>query len=332
MEIKEQILHLFENDAPFSFEDVAISVFQYQSSHNTVYKAYLNLIGVEPNNVTSLDQIPLAPISLFKKHKIQSGLWEPESRFLSSGTGTAGERSAHYIKDLKWYDNITKRIIQQEGIDIQKAHVLALLPSYLENGDSSLVHMVTHFSNLSNTSEPFYLYNHEDLFTRINTLLETGSRPVILFGVTFALIDFVSTYSINDPRLYICFTGGMKNKGREMTFDEVMESLKRSFPASRIFSEYGMTELQSQAYIDGTDYFKMPTTLQVKIKEVNDPRQDCRIGKTGVVGLIDLANVDTLSFILSDDLGRKIDEDHFEILGRMTDSDLRGCNLLYAPR
>ena len=329
MEIREQILHLFSDDSPFSFEDVAISVFRYQATHNLTYKAYLNAIGVNVEYIKCLEQIPLAPISFFKNHSITSGQWNTERIFLSSGSG--GDRSAHHIKDLEWYEDISLKIIGQRGYDIANTTVLALLPSYLENGDSSLVHMVSHFSKLSQTNEAFYLYNFTDLYHRLMNLLSQSVQPILLIGVTFALIDFANTYKIDSDQLRICFTGGMKNRRREMTFDEVKQQLGDGFPSSRIFSEYGMTELLSQSYSDETGYFIMPPSCRIIIKEINDPFSACKIGKTGQVGLIDLANIDTLSFILSDDLGRLIDRDHFEILGRLTNSDLRGCTLLYNP-
>ncbi len=329
MEIKEQILQLLSDDSPFSFEDVAISVFQYQAIHNSTYSAYLKILDVKPKDIVRLDQIPLAPISLFKKHIIKSGQWKTERRFLSSGT--MGERSMHHIKDLDWYNKIAEELISDRGIDIAHTHILALLPSYLENGDSSLVQMVTNFTKVSQTPDPFYLYNHKDLQSRLDSLLHSNSKPVLLIGVTFALVDFAKKFEIDDSKLQVCFTGGMKNRGKEMTYDEVMSVLKLGFPSSRIFSEYGMTELQSQAYTDETGYFRMSPTFQVRLKEINDPRSDCKLGKTGQVGLIDLANVDTLSFILSEDLGRQVDAQHFEILGRLSESDLRGCNLLYEP-
>ncbi len=329
MELKEQILHLFDDDSAFSFEDVAISVFKYQSQHNPTYKAYLKALGVLPESVTSFSNIPLAPISLFKKHTIKTGEWITSKRFLSSGT--TGERSAHSILDTAWYNLIAKRIIEQHRLIVSDIHILALLPSYLENGDSSLVHMVTHFAELSETKDPFYLYDHASLYNRLSSILESSDKPVLLLGVTFALIDFAEQYQIDSNRLKICFTGGMKNRGKEMTQNEVLGLLSSAFPSSYLFSEYGMTELQSQAYLDSSGFYKMSPSFKVLIKEVNDPLSNAKQGKTGMIGLIDLANVDTLSFILSEDLGRQVDKSHFEIQGRLTGSDLRGCNLLYRP-
>jgi sulfur relay (sulfurtransferase) DsrC/TusE family protein len=329
MELKEQILHLFEDDSAFSFEDVAISVFRYQAQHNPTYKAYLKALGFSADTITAVSQIPLAPISLFKKHIIKTTEWEATKRFLSSGT--MGERSAHSIRDTDWYNKIAHKIIRQHDIAVADMHVVALLPSYLENGDSSLVHMVTYFAELSETPDPFYLYDHASLYSRIISFLKTSDKPILLLGVTFALVDFAQAYQIDDDRLRVCFTGGMKNRGMEMAQEEVMALLRSAFPSSYLFSEYGMTELQSQAYMDDSGFFKMSPTLKVLIKEVNDPLSDAKQGKTGMVGLIDLANVDTLSFILSEDLGRQVDAAHFEIQGRLSGSDLRGCNLLYRP-
>jgi len=267
------------------------------------------------------------PIDFYKHKEIKTGKWEAEQIFLSSGTGNQ-IRSKQHLRSADWYREVTDRIFRQAGFDLAKVKVLGLLPNYLEAGQSSLVHMVNDFVQASQTANPqFFLYDQQALADCISELLE--EHEVILFGVTFALLDFALSHCINSDRLKIIFTGGMKNRQEELLHSEVVERLKSSFPTSSILSEYGMTELLSQAYADEGGYYNMPATLRVIAKEINDPFETAKFGKTGMLGMIDLANLDTCSFIMTQDLGRVYQNNTFEVMGRLSYSDLRGCNLLY---
>ncbi len=305
-------------------------MFKYQAEHNPLYKRFLSLIKCAPSKISDINDIPLLPISCFKNHTIKSGSeWNTEQLFLSSGTMQDGMRSKHHIKSLEWYHQICASIYKSRMANHVEDEIIALLPSYLENGNSSLVEMVNYLQRISQTPKPFtFLYNLDELHDRVSSSLEEGNS-VLLIGVTFALLDFSEMYQTNNAKLSILYTGGMKNRREELEPDELRHKLKDAFPQSRIYSEYGMTELQSQAYTDKDGLFSMSPTLRILIKEVQDPFLNRKPGKAGQVGIIDLANIDTLSFILSDDLGIKYDNDTFHILGRLSNSDRRGCHLLY---
>ncbi len=327
MKIHQQILNLFQNDTDDSFKKLAISVFKTQAEHNKVYRRFLNLINCEVETITHFQDIPLMPISFFKNYLIQTHNWKAVKVFRSSGTG--GIRSLHPVKDLSWYDSITKSIFEKDHCSLAKYEVLALLPNYIENGDSSLVHMVDHFQKLSNTTLPAsFLYNHTDLADRISASL-VSNKKILLVGVTYALLDFAKKFSISNPNLEILFTGGMKNKKKEMTYQAIAETLQKSFSLSKISAEYGMTELLSQAYSDKEGEYYMPATMRIVTKQLHDPVSNCKLHKAGLVGIIDLANIDSCSFILTEDLGVVSSSRTFKILGRQDNSDLRGCNLLY---
>lgn len=307
-----------------------MNVFRYQAEHNPLYKRFLTLVKCAPTKISDINDIPLLPISCFKRHNIKSGSdWNAEHLFLSSGTMQDGMRSKHHIKSLKWYHQISSSIFKSKMTNHAEDDIIALLPSYLENGNSSLVEMVNYLQHTSQTSKPFtFLYNLDELHHRMSSSLEVG-KSVLLIGVTFALLDYSESYQISNPNLSLLYTGGMKNRREDIEPEELRQKLKDAFPQSLIYSEYGMTELQSQAYTDSDGLFSMSPTLRVLIKEFQDPFKNKKHGKSGQVGIIDLANIDTLSFILSDDLGVKYDKDSFHILGRLSNADRRGCHLLY---
>ncbi len=332
MSLYKQISQLFIEDSEQKFEDVAIKVFRRQSHLNKVYSHYLDLIGISPRSISDWLDIPLMPIEFFKRYEVKSGNWKAEKIFLSSGT-QGSQRSSHHLRDSAWYDRQSVAIAQQSGIDLGQVAVLGLLPSYLENGDSSLVHMVEHFVSKSDTPTPqFFLYNHKELHSRILSLLEETDKDILLIGVTFALLDFAKLYPIASSRLKILFTGGMKNRGEELLGEEIRMQLGAAFGSSEIWSEYGMTEMLSQAYAKDSARYKMPATMRVRPIEINDPLSDYKYGKTARLGVVDLANIDTLSFILTQDLGVVYEDDTFEVIGRMQTSDMRGCTLMYNPQ
>ena len=329
MNLNQQILNLFEDDSVELFSQVALAVFRYQANYNTLYKRFLSIIKCDPSKIIEVNEIPLLPISCFKRHIIKTGEWQSEKIFLSSGTMKDGVRSQHHIRSLDWYHMISSSIFKTKMIGASQSEIISLLPSYIENGDSSLVEMVNHLQHNSTTDIPFsFLYEFDNLNNRLLSSLDKG-KPVILIGVTFALLDFAEKYHIDNSKLSIIYTGGMKNRRAELEPDEIRYKLKNSFPQSNIYSEYGMTEMQSQAYTDNGGLFSISPSLRILIKEFQDPLTNRSMTKTGQIGIIDLANIDTLSFILTDDLGVKTSENKFQVLGRLSNSDMRGCHLLY---
>ena len=328
--IYQQILNLFDNDNEDSFNSVAMEVFKYQSLSNTLYKQYLDLINCRPDSISHYRDIPLLPISLFKKEVIKSGNWNTEKVFKSSGTMQDGLRSQHHVKSIDWYNQLCKQTFIKAGFGFDNHEILGLLPSYIENGDSSLVHMVSCFQTAAKTKQPAnYLYNFEELHERITATLTDSSKKITLIGVTFALLDFAETVRIDNERLEVIFTGGMKNRKQELQHKQVCTALRKAFPKSTIRSEYGMTELLSQAYSQDESIYKASSTMRIVTKQLQDPFTNLNHGKTGILGIVDLANVDSCSFILSQDLSIQHKSTAFEVVGRMDDSDVRGCNLLY---
>lgn len=308
-----------------SFEEKALWLFRYQAKFNPIYKKFVSYLNINPEEVTSISTIPFLPIALFKNHELKTHDWKEESIFTSSGT-TGINTSKHFIKDLDFYFENTDRIFTQAYSHPSEYVVLALLPSYLERSGSGLISMVNHFINLSNSPESgFYLYNHQELAGKLTSL---RGQKVMLFGVTFALLDFVENHSIDFPDLLVFETGGMKGRKEELTRNEVHQVLKKGFDVAQIQSEYGMTELQSQAYSKANGLFETPSWMNVLIRETDDPLTLSRLEKTGGINVIDLANCDTCAFIATEDLGKLYANGSFEILGRIDHSDARGCSLL----
>jgi len=308
----EQILDLFENDTEESFNSVAMNVFNYQANNNPSYKRYLKLINCQPGSIRSYKDIPLLPIGLFKSENIQTGAWTPQKIFRSSGTTNQRIRSKHRVRSLEWYNTISSRTFMSAGFGLENVEVLGLLPSYLENNASSLVHMAGHFQKSAGTAEPAnFMSDFDALNDRITTVLTKTDKDIVLIGVTFALLDYGQAFRTDSDRLKVIFTGGMKRRRTELSISEIIAELRQCFPSSQLYSEYGMTEMLSQAYADDTG------------------STNCKPRKTGVLGLVDLANVDSLSFILTEDLSQNHSARTFEIHGRMDESDIRGCNLLY---
>jgi len=311
-----------------SFEDLAIEIYNQQSNENVVYKRFLDIIGKNDLNPNSLEEIPLLPISIFKNQIIKTGKWNDEALFMSSGTESRANRSKHHVKDLDFYNMVSSEIFKSFYPN-EKYQIIALLPSYLENGDSSLVQMSKNLMSVYNSvQDRFYRYNFDDLYDFLNQKHETKK---ILIGVTFALVDFANKYKVEDENLTIIFTGGMKNRKREMSFIEVYEILKEAFPLSYIDAEYGMTEMFSQSYTqnDPMGNYSSGRSLKILPKEINDPFKKGKNGKASQLGFIDLGNIDTLSFVLTDDLCIVDANQKFKLLGRISQSDLRGCTLMY---
>jgi hypothetical protein len=324
--LKAQILR-----GPFSeaeFEDLALEVFAFQHKHNAFYRRYCSLIGKEFSTVSKLADIPFLPIQFFKNQDIKTGDWSAEAVFSSSGT-TGAVTSQHFCRDVDFYTQIARQGFEKFYGKIADYCVLGLLPSYLERSGSSLIAMVDDFIKLSKQPKSgFFLTEHAEL----NAILKEQRKaqiPTLLIGVSFGLLDFIDAYTIDFPELVVMETGGMKGRRREIIRSELHEMIAKGFGVEKIHSEYGMTELFSQGYSKGNGIFEPTSTLSVLSREINDPLSiQPKIGKLGILNLIDLGNLDTCSFIATDDLGRVYSDGSFEVLGRLDNSDMRGCNLL----
>ncbi len=309
------------------FERLALEVFRFQYAHNTVYRRFADALDRKPHAVQTIGDIPFLPIELFKTHRVVCGDFKPEAVFLSSGT-TGATTSRHYVKSLGLYEKSFLQGFQRFFGKPEKYVVLALLPSYLERTGSSLVYMADRLIRLSGKEESgFYLNDYKALAGRL-LRLKQQKKPVILLGVTYALLDLAEQFPIDFPELMVMETGGMKGRRREMVRDELHGILRRAFGVEKIFSEYGMTELLSQAYSRGNGLFTTPPWMKVLMRDVNDPLSYVPEGKSGGINVIDLANLYSCSFIATQDLGKRHSPGGFEVLGRFDNSDVRGCNLL----
>lgn len=312
-----------------SFASLALDVFRFQSRNNLLYKQFLHLIGLSPQDVRQVSDIPFLPIQFFKTHDIRTGSWEPLLVFTSSGT-TAATTSRHLVRDEEFYRKNARRGFAHFYGAVENYCVLALLPSYLERNGSSLVFMADDFIRQSRHPQSgFFLYNTKELAGILGEC-KKNAVPTLLLGVSFALWDLAEQYPMNLSGITIMETGGMKGRRREATREELHGILKEAFQVDAIHSEYGMTELLSQAYSSGEGLFRPSPTMRVLSREITDPFSLQGHGKTGVLNIIDLANLDTISFIATEDLGRVYEDGSFEVLGRLDASDTRGCNLLVA--
>jgi phenylacetate-coenzyme A ligase PaaK-like adenylate-forming protein len=323
-EIETRIFHIRTKT---DFQQLALEIFRFQYDRNPVYRKFADSLGAKPSNIKSYEEIPFLPIEFFKTQRVVCGDFSPEVIFESSGT-TGMTTSRHYVKKLSLYE---KSLLQ--GFRFFFGHpegyvFLALLPSYLERTGSSLVHMADLLIRLSGKKESgFYLHDYKELARQL-TSLKKRKQKVLLLGVTYALLDLTEQFPVRFPELIIMETGGMKGKRREMVREELHAILQKSFGVPNIYSEYGMTELLSQAYSKGKGIFTTPPWMKVMIRDVNDPLSYVAQGKSGGINVIDFANLYSCSFIATQDLGKLHTRDRFEVLGRFDNSDVRGCNLL----
>jgi len=306
-----------------NFNAIALEIFQYQAKNNKVYAEYLQLIDKQPKKVEHFTQIPFLPISFFKTHQVVCGNYTPQKIFESSST-TGLNTSKHLVKDVNLYHTNCLKIIEQKLGYISEYQISGLLPSYLERDNSSLVSMVAYLMKHNNQESAFFMYNHSQLFDQ----LQNSSSKQLLFGVSFALLDFAENHNVSSQNLTIIETGGMKGRKKEMTKAEVYAELKRAFPNATIISEYGMTELLSQAYSDANALYTCPPWMKVLPRADNDPLSHEARGHTAALNIIDLANLHTCSFIATDDLGKVYNNGKFEVSGRIDYSDIRGCSLM----
>ncbi|MGL2992482.1 acyl transferase [Flavobacterium sp. TSSA_36] len=318
---------LFSISNQKQFEKIALKTFRYQYENNLVYQEFCDLLKTNVQKVKTLQQIPFLPIQFFKSHTVVSNNETPQAIFTSSGT-TGMITSKHLVTDVTLYEESYRRGFSQFYGNIEDYVVLALLPSYLEREGSSLIYMVEDLIQLSNQPESgFYLNNHDELIEKL-IALDNAGQNVILIGVTYALLDLIEKRKFQLQNTIIMETGGMKGKRKEMIREELHEQLCAGFGVSSIHSEYGMTELLSQAYSLGEGVFECPSWMQILIRDTEDALSYITNGKTGGINVIDLANRNSCSFIATQDLGKKNPNNSFEVLGRFDHSDIRGCNLM----
>ncbi|MCZ4407967.1 acyl transferase [Cryomorphaceae bacterium 1068] len=319
---------IFEINSEQAFNERCLEVFQFQARENAVYRQYMALLGVNAEEVNRVEDIPFLPIELFKSHKITSGESDGEALIFSSSGTTGTATSKHYVYRPETYEQSFLQAFQQFYGSPSEYRILALLPSYLERTGSSLIYMVDRLIRDSQHADSgFFLAD----FDRLRAILATESeRKTLLIGVSFGLLDFIEEEGTALQNTIVMETGGMKGRRKEMTREELHAELKAGFSVDTIHSEYGMTELLSQAYSKGNGIFNCPPWMKVLVRDTNDPLTILPAGSSGGVNVIDLANLYSCSFIATSDLGKTHPDGSFEILGRFDYSDLRGCNLMVA--
>ncbi len=318
---------IFTVNDDVTFNRVALEVFRYQYQYNRVYQSYVNYLNRDAAKIEHYSQIPFLPIGFFKTHRVTSGNFTPEAVFTSSGTNGMSY-SSHFVANIDLYEKSFIKGFNRFFGEISDYVILALLPSYLEREGSSLIYMAQKLIQLSGQVESgFYLNEYEQL-SRLLLRLQSDNKKTVLLGVTYALLDLAEQFPMDFPDLIVMETGGMKGKRKEMVREELHGILTSGFGVKKIYSEYGMTELLSQAYSKGNGLFATPPWMKVLIRDTNDPFSFFNENKTGGVNVIDLANLYSCSFIETKDLGKLHPDGQFEILGRFDNSDVRGCNLL----
>ncbi len=323
----QNFIHQLPQVNEANFDDIALSLFQIQSVHNPIYKQFVESLGVQPSKITSIDQIPFLPIEFFKNHRVITGDWQSTTEFTSSGT-TGATTSKHAVWNVEFYLKNAQEIFERDFGSLANYHFFALLPSYLEREGSSLIAMMNHFIRESKSPfSGFYLHNYEELVTQLQEA-KNSDRKVVLWGVSFALLDLAERFELNLKDAIVIETGGMKGRRKEMIREELHDLLTTRFHIDQIGSEYGMTELLSQAYSRGRGMYQAPPWMRIIVRDVNDPFKILEKGRTGGINVIDLANAHSCAFLETQDLGKWVQDGYFEVLGRIDNSDLRGCNLL----
>lgn len=313
------------------FEYHALEVFRYQYENNNVYRRFADILQIDVAAINTIAAIPFLPISFFKSHIIQTGTFLPEAVFESSGS-TQMVQSRHYVKSISWYKETFMKAFQLFYGKPDQYCIIGLLPSYLERKNSSLTLMVDELIRACNHPESgFYLDEHEKLYSVLKEL-EKKEQKIILIGVTFGLLDFADKYKLSLQHTIIMETGGMKGRREEITRQQVQDFLLERLGVAEVHSEYGMTELLSQAYSKGKGMFYCPPWMKILLREEDDPLkvydESLTAERSGVMNIIDLANIDSCAFIATDDVGKIHADGGFEVLGRMDNSDIRGCSLM----
>jgi hypothetical protein len=311
------------------FEPLALELFQLQSNENQLYRSFIQALKIDPGKVTDVASIPYLPVSFFKNHEVVTGSFEAETVFESSGTTQTGN-SRHLLKSTNLYRRSFTKTFELFYGSPKEWCVIGLLPSYLERKNSSLVMMVNDLVEMSTHPESgFYLYEHDKL-SEVLQKNETAKQKTMLIGVTFALLDFAELFRFPLTYTTVMETGGMKGRRKEITRTEVHQILKDAWRLDSIHSEYGMTELLSQAYSAGDGLFRCPPWMKIILRDEDDPLTVKTSTTNGLVNVIDLANIYSCAFIATDDIGKLHGDDSFEIIGRMDISDVRGCSLMYS--
>ncbi|SFN14099.1 Acyl-protein synthetase, LuxE [Chryseobacterium oleae] len=323
--------NIFSIQTEQDFLKASLAAFRYQYENVEIYRKFVDYLKINPDEINSLEKIPFLPIEMFKNHQILDKNKSTDLFFQSSGT-TQMNLSKHFIAAPDLYEESIYKSFEQFIGKPEDFIFLGLLPSYLEKQNSSLIYMVDYLMKKSAKPENgYFLYNHSELFELLNRLKD---KKVILFGVSFALLDFLDSveslgFSIEESKnLTVIETGGMKGRKEEMTKDELLKILQNGFKTDRIYSEYSMTELLSQAYSLGNNEYKCPNWMKILVRNAEDPFSYEQEGRTGAVNIIDLANIHSCCFIATQDLGKTLPGDTFQVLGRIDHSDIRGCSLL----
>ncbi len=319
--------NIFSISSEAEFKATALDVFRFQFENNTVYRSFCDLLYVSPSDVKELSEIPFLPIQFFKSHPILSSKNEIKTTFTSSGT-TGQVTSKHHVTNLKIYEDSFKKGFAHFYGNIEGYTVLALLPNYLEREGSSLVYMVNQLIKDSKKPESDFYLNNLDALKDTLIKLDNKGKKVLLIGVSFALLDLIETYTFDLNNTIIMETGGMKGRRKELIREELHSVLKQGFGVNQIHSEYGMTELLSQGYSKGDGVFNCPPWMHILTRDTEDALTLYNSKKTGGINIIDLANINSCSFIATQDLGRVNNDRSFEIIGRFDNSDIRGCNLM----
>ncbi|MEQ9423902.1 MAG: acyl transferase [Cyclobacteriaceae bacterium] len=328
MQLENSIIKLIPKINDKNFKRYALEIFKFQALENQVYSSYLKHLNLKIESVQEIDQIPFLPIDFYKEHTIKSGSWNEDLIFKSSGT-SGQQRSHQFVHSLSDYHWITATIFESVYGPLSDFVIAALLPSYLEQGDSSLISMVDHFIGKTNDDLSGYVeIDAKGILEKYRQSQDHG-RKFLLIGVSYALMDLTAS-PISIPNALLMETGGMKGRGKELTRRELHAIYKKAFGVKCVHSEYGMSELNSQAYSVHDGIFLKPPWMHIKIRDINDPFTYKLQGQSGALNIIDLANLHTCSFLETKDLGRLNADQSFEILGRMDNSDIRGCNLLMA--
>jgi hypothetical protein len=323
----DNLENFWEIGSQSAFEMLALKTFYFQYENNKVYRSFCDLINCNPAEVTAVKDIPYLPISFFKSKKVCC-FESDNASFFSSSTTTGGSPSKHYYHQLKDYQISFRKGFEHFFGAIEDFTVLALLPSYLERSGSSLIYMADDMIRKSQKTESGFYLNQLESLKKIIMQQEKKEQKTLLLGVSFALLDLVEQYSFDLEHTWIMETGGMKGRRKEVTREALHSQLKKGFGVSKIYSEYGMTELLSQAYSIGEGIFECPPWMRVAARENQDPFNLLPWGQSGGLNIIDLANRDSCAFIATEDLARIHSDKRFEVLGRLDASEIRGCNLM----
>ena len=320
-------INIFNLHPGNEFEKMALEIFQFQAENNLVYKAFLGHLKIDIHSIKKIEEIPFLPIQFFKSHKVVSSDETIQRTFLSSGT-TGNEQSKHFVTDLSVYEESFTKGFEHFYGAVEDYTVLALLPSYLEREGSSLIYMANDFIQKSkNKKSGFYLNNLEELAQNLEKL-DKNNEKVLLIGVSFALLDLVEKHKFKLKNTIVMETGGMKGRRKELIREDLHQILREGFGVENIHSEYGMTELLSQAYSKGNGIFECPPWMKILTRDTEDALTVLPEGKSGGINVIDFANINSCSFIATQDLGKTYPNGAFEVIGRFDNSDIRGCNLM----